>query len=1277
MAQLAPWLAYQKIMLKLVIPAQHGLIFELTPLLLLSTALSNQFFSLMINKLYSYWRHCTTPIKQFANPLENYHARVLAGFLLVLIVLGGLSAGVQLLLIPDFFTEFFTITGALAALLITYFITLRGHTLVATYLLCSVISLASAAAYLEGDVLALGFVLISVILAAALLPFRASLTNAILNITLAIALVLYGPIHTPLVAPSTFIILLVILAVLSLLLVRYREHAATMLEQKNREQEQNLRAIAENAQEGILINCHGKHVFANRYMADLLGYSAAELIGSDIFKVVHPASQSIVLERFRKRMEGEAVPSQYTIDLIGKTGARIPVEITASTSQWYGEPAGYIMVRDMRERLRQDQALRDSEARWRSIAENTPDFIILTDADGRIEFINHIMPGVPEDKVIGSSVYDYNDEENRKIVVAGYARVNATLASTRYESTYYDADGNPHWFETSLGPVITDGKLTGIVMSARDVTQYKIQASHLEHQRELFHRVVTGTPIIIWSTEEKGIFTLSEGKGLEALNIQPGEVVGQSIFRIYKNYPDVIDAANKVLSGKPVNTQHTIGERSYKVYYTPLQDAAGKTIGMIGVATDITDLIQAEQSIKESEHELSTILHNMQDTFYRTDRRGLLIRVSDAVTRLLGYTPEELLGKPLADLYVDANGREEFLAALHASGGEIENYEAQLRNKHGEHVWVSTSAHFYSEADGTRLGVEGVTRNITELKRTEARMQILSSALQQTADLVMVTDRDGVITFVNPAFSEITGYSQAEAIGRSSNLLKSDRQTAEFYKHLWETLLSGKSFSDVFINRRKSGELYYEEKTITPIRDADGNITHFVSTGKDISERMRTQERLRFMAHHDALTELPNRTLFLDRLKQAMARARWHNRLVAVMFMDLDRFKNINDSLGHNIGDKLLVKLTRRLAGSMRAGDTVARFGGDEFAILLDDIASEQDISALAKKILNTLVPAFRIDGHEFFITASIGVSIFPADGDESETLLRNADVAMYRAKDLGRNNFQFYSNEMSARAFERLTLENALRYALKREEFYLQYQPQFDIRTNTIVGVEALLRWQHPDMGQIMPADFISILEETGLITEVGNWALHTACSQGKRWQDAGFDLRISVNLSGRQFNDPDFIESIQTILKETGIDPKLLELELTESMLMRNASKTITALDTLDELGVRLAIDDFGTGYSSLGYLRRFPISTLKIDRSFVRDVTKDPDDAAIATAIVVMAQSLNLQVIAEGVETEEQLAFLQALDCHYIQGFYFSPAVNPQKITELLQSAGHELN
>lgn len=788
-----------------------------------------------------------------------------------------------------------------------------------------------------------------------------------------------------------------------------------------------------------------------------------------------------------------------------------------------------------------------SGASWRALTRHSPNHILVLDTDGIVLFANDRFLGHDPVTLTGTSLYDRFSNETSQILHNVIKRVLRTGLAEQLETIYVDNSDRTIEFANQVYPITENNQTVALVLEARDITQLRNQQHKHDQNHLLLDTVIAQSPIIVWATDANGIFTLSEGKALAELGLKPGEVVGQSLFELYRDNQAIVQACKQALQGNSItNITHAAG-RSYHSSYDPIRDRNGVITGTVGVANDITELL-----------------------------------------------------------------------------------------------------------------------------RIESRMHILSSALEQTADLVMITNVDGVIEYVNPAFEETTGYQRNEITGQTPRLLRSGKHDAVFYQRLWETILRGEVFRDVFINMRKDGSIYYEEKNVTPIRDTEGHITHFISTGKDISERMRIQERLHYMAHHDALTKLPNRTLFMDRLRQAMARASWHKRLIAVMFLDLDRFKNINDSHGHQIGDQLLIQLTQRLSSGVRAGDTIARFGGDEFAILLDDIASEKDISSLAKKILDTMIPSFVIQEHEFFITASIGVSIFPSDGDDPETLLRNADAAMYRAKDMGRNNYQFYSDEMSARAFERLTLENSLRHALKRNEFSLLYQPQVDINTRRIVGVEALLRWQHPDLGLVLPSDFIPLLEETGLIVQVGDWVLQSALEQARHWHKAGFDsLKMSINLSGRQFNNPDFIKTLESAVHDAGLSPNLIELELTESMLMRNASKTVSALNTLHQLGISIAVDDFGTGYSSLNYLRRFPISTLKIDRSFIRDVIKDPDDRAITTAIIVMAQSLNLVVIAEGVETEEQTVFLESLDCDQIQGNIFSPPVSPMQLTGMLKS------
>jgi diguanylate cyclase (GGDEF)-like protein len=425
--------------------------------------------------------------------------------------------------------------------------------------------------------------------------------------------------------------------------------------------------------------------------------------------------------------------------------------------------------------------------------------------------------------------------------------------------------------------------------------------------------------------------------------------------------------------------------------------------------------------------------------------------------------------------------------------------------------------------------------------------------------------------------------------------------------------------------------------------------------------RLHAEEVIEHQAHFDLLTDLPNRVMFQDRLTLALTHANRHRKMLAVIFVDLDRFKTIVDTLGHAIGDRLLRAVAERLSGCLEEGDTLARMGGDEFVVLLPQINRADKAVRLAHKVLEVLKPAFQFSGHELHITTSIGISLYPYDGEDADTLLKNADTALYRAKEQGRNNYQLYTPAMNARAFERLALENSLRKALERKEFLLHYQPQTDMRTGAIVGVEALLRWQHPDLGLVYPSEFIPIAEETGLIVPLGEWVLRTACVQARAWQTLGLPpFTVAVNLSARQFLQQDLVDTVARILKETGVDPRSLEIEITESIAMQNADYTIVVLRDLKEMGILIAMDDFGTGYSSLSYLKKFPIDSLKIDQSFVRDITTDLNDAAIANAIIVLAHSLKLNVVAEGVETAAQEAFLKEHRCDRLQGYLFSTPI-----------------
>ena len=565
----------------------------------------------------------------------------------------------------------------------------------------------------------------------------------------------------------------------------------------------------------------------------------------------------------------------------------------------------------------------------------------------------------------------------------------------------------------------------------------------------------------------------------------------------------------------------------------------------------------------------------------------------------------------------------------------------------------------------TNLNLE---REIEVRARVEAQAVKLSHAIEQSADAVMITDSNGIIEYVNSAFEQVTGYSFDEAVGKKPNIVKSGRHDDEFYTQLWTTVTSGAVFQDVLINRHKSGELYYEEKTITPLKDRAGNITHYISTGKDITERMQTQERLHYLAYNDLLTDLPNRLLFLERLTHALKNRSGTEHRLAIMCLDLDRFKMINDTLGHEVGDSLLRNVAALLKSLMGEGDTVARLGGDGFGILFEELGSLDSVDAQARKILEACTRPLQVSGHELYIAPSIGIGVYPEDGDDANTLLKNTDVALHRAKDQGGNNYQYYSSDMTSKAFERLSLETSLRRALEHEEFRVYYQPQIDLFSGKVMGAEALLRWEHPELGLINPLEFIPLLEETGLIVPVGEWILRQACQWGMSQQKYG-EMRISVNLSGRQFRVSDLDEQVTRALTASRLKPELLELEITESVLMHGDKVSTANLMALDKLGVRLAIDDFGTGYSSLSYLKRFPIKTLKIDRAFIRDVTHDQDDSAIVTAIIAMAHSLKMEVVAEGVETKQQLDFLRRLGCDVIQGFLISKPLPVAEINRFL--------
>lgn len=534
---------------------------------------------------------------------------------------------------------------------------------------------------------------------------------------------------------------------------------------------------------------------------------------------------------------------------------------------------------------------------------------------------------------------------------------------------------------------------------------------------------------------------------------------------------------------------------------------------------------------------------------------------------------------------------------------------------------------------------------------------------------VVLTNPDAVVLDVNPSFSRITGFMRNEVVGRHIRILKSNKHNPEFYQKMWKKLLEDHRWDGQLWNRRKNGEAYPERLTIQGIRDEDGQVYRYIGIFQDLSEQHRAQDQVNYQAHHDALTELPNQALFKDRLEMGIKHK--GNDFVAILFLNVDRFKNINESLGPRTGDMVLWQLGDRLKNLVKRSDTVSRWGGDKFAFLIERLKTKDIVPAIALRLLEALKNPFKIAGKEIFLSASIGITIFPGDGKEASTLIRNAETAMYQAGKSGGNTLRLYTPEMNQRAFERLEIENNMRKAIENREFVLYYQPKVSLKTGLLDGMEALVRWENPKRGLISPGKFIPVAEETGLIVPLGYWVLREACAQFTAWKEEGLTPPIvSVNLSPRQFQEKDLVENIGRILEETGMSPSDLELEITESLLVENAITAIEKMNEIFAMGIALSIDDFGTGYSSLSYLTLFPISTLKVDRAFIKDLASHPQAGALVESIIGLGKSLKLKVLAEGVETIEQLDFLKVRGCQSVQGHLVSKPIPVPEFNAFLE-------
>jgi diguanylate cyclase (GGDEF)-like protein/PAS domain S-box-containing protein len=710
---------------------------------------------------------------------------------------------------------------------------------------------------------------------------------------------------------------------------------------------------------------------------------------------------------------------------------------------------------------------------------------------------------------------------------------------------------------------------------------------------------------------------------------------------------------------------------------TPITHQGKRAV--LGSFMDITECRTIKEKIHKSEERYRNIIEQMEDGYFESDPSSRLTFTNDANCRILGYPREELLGMNV-NRFIDEKDHEEMnriAAEVFKTGVPVRTHDVRIVKKDGTKAFHEISLSSIRDAEGKSIGLRGIARDITErilmeekIRESEERYRTI---LEEMEEWYFETDLTGNLLFLNDILAENLGYPRKELKGVNFQTFFQQKDIEIIYNVFHQVYKTGepvRNFPFEFV--RTDGNRMSTEFSIFPKRDSKEKIWGFRGVGHDVTERKRAEEKIQYLATHDILTNLPNRLMFIQLLNHAIKAAQRHKRQLAVLFFDLDRFKVINDTLGHEAGDKLLQEIATRLKKRLRAVDVIARLGGDEFTILMEEVKNVKQIAALARTILSLVMKPVTVMNQECRVTASIGISVYPKDGEDEQTLIKNADIAMYCAKEEGKNNYQFYSKEIKHQSIERLQIETHLRQALKRKEFFLHYQAKLNFKTGVITGVEALLRWQNPSLGLLSPIRFIPVAEETGLIVPIGRWVLKTACTQNVAWQRQGLPpIRMAVNLSLRQLTDEGLFDDIKGTLKSSGMLPELLELEITESMMMHDPERMGKVLSRIKSLGVRLAIDDFGTGYSSLSQVKNFPVDTLKVDRSFIRNILSNSEDKAITEAIIAMGKTLSLTVVAEGVETQEQMNFLQERSCDEIQGYYFSKPVLPDRFADLLRS------
>jgi diguanylate cyclase (GGDEF)-like protein/PAS domain S-box-containing protein len=1096
-------------------------------------------------------------------------------------------------------------------------------------------------------------------------------------------------------------------------------------DKKNQSQKDDLSNISEERYRTILdemdngyfeVDLAGNYTFNNDTNCRQLGYSKEEMLGSNFRIGMDKESIELVSDAFKNIYITGKPQRSISYKAMRKDGTIRFAEISGfPMKNKKGEIIGFRgMALDITERNQVEsqmeatlKALRQSEEKHRSIIENMQEPYWETDLEGNLTFVNDALCkyiGYSKEELIGKKIYRETKEAAKKSFET-FNRIYRTGEPIRgFEDTYTRKDGIKGFAELSVSLIRdAEGKPIGFRCFSHDITERKQTEEELRASEARYRSILEDIDEGYFEGDLSGKLTLVNDAHARNLQYSKEDLIGmdfqqfcdeKTAQRMLELYIQVAQTG-KPFKGFEAEFYAKDGTKRIVEFSGSLRrDQEGKVIGSRGISRDVTERKQVESqreaalnALRQSEEKYRHIIENLQEPYYEIDLEGNFNFVNEAMCKYTGFSREELIGKKLERDKADKEIGKRVSQAynrIYETGEPIKGIEDVYTRKDGIKGFAELSVSLIRNEEGKPIGFRGTSHDVTERKQAESQREAMLETIRQSEERYRTiieqmeegyfeTDLPGKFTFLNDAECRNMGYSREELIGMDRHQYADEKNAKALVKlfiAVYKTGMPVKAYDLELI--KKDGTKAVHEISASLIRNSKGEPTGFSGIARDVTERKNAEERIQYLATHDSLTELPNRLMFSQLLNHAIQSAKRNKRQLAVFFIDLDRFKIINDTMGHDAGDQLLQEIARRFKQTLRAVDVVGRLGGDEFVILIEEVKELSHAAIVAHKLLTTVIKPIVLLGEECRVTASIGISIYPQDGENEQTLMKNADSAMYFAKEEGKNNYQFYSKDIQLKSIERLSIETNLRGALERKEFSLHYQAKLDFKTGAITGVEALLRWQSPSLGSVTPTQFIPVAEETGLIVPIGRWVLKTACAQNVAWQRQGLPpVCMAVNLSLRQLTDNNLLEDIETALKDSGMAPNLLELEITESMIMHNPAQLIAVLINIKKIGVRLALDDFGTGYSSLARVKHFPIDTLKVDRSIIHNLQQDPENRDITEAIIAMGKTLSLTVVAEGVETQAQEDFLREHICDEMQGFYFSKPITPGQFGDLLRN------